>query len=78
MAAEPTPKGAWTIAGLLFLYMLINFADKAVVGLAAVPIMQELELTPSNSGSSDPASFSCSRSRRFWSASSPTAWRRVL
>ena len=50
MTAEPTPKGAWTITGLLFLYMLINFADKAVVGLAAVPIMQELALTPSQFG----------------------------
>jgi MFS family permease len=30
--------------------MLINFADKAVVGLAAVPIMQELELTPRQFG----------------------------
>jgi MFS transporter, ACS family, D-galactonate transporter len=50
MAVEPTPKGAWTITTLLFLYMLINFADKAVVGLAAVPIMQELELTPRQFG----------------------------
>ena len=46
MAAEPTPKAAWTITGLLFFYMLINFADKAVLGLAAVPIMQDLALTP--------------------------------
>jgi len=50
MAAEPTPKGAWKITALLFCYMLINFADKAVVGLAAVPIMQELELTPRQFG----------------------------
>ena len=50
MTAGPTPKGAWTITGLLFLYMLINFADKAVVGLAAVPIMQELALTPRQFG----------------------------
>ena len=50
MTAEPAPKGAWTITGLLVLYMLINFADKAVVGLAAVPIMQELALTPSQFG----------------------------
>ena len=41
-----TPKGAWTMAALLFVYMMINFADKAVVGLAAVPIMRELDLTP--------------------------------
>ncbi|WP_244562197.1 MFS transporter [Bradyrhizobium lablabi] len=35
---------------LLFLFMLINFADKAVIGLAAEPIMKELELTPSQFG----------------------------
>lgn len=45
-----TPAGAWRTASLLFLYMLVNFADKAVVGLAAVPIMQELHLTPSQYG----------------------------
>jgi len=28
-----TPKGAWTVATMLFLYMLVNFADKAVFGL---------------------------------------------
>jgi hypothetical protein len=38
MTAEATPKGAWTITGLLFLYMPVNFADKAVVGLVAVPL----------------------------------------
>jgi MFS transporter, ACS family, D-galactonate transporter len=50
MTAEPTPKGAWTITTLLFCYMLINFADKAVVGLAGVPIMQELDLSPRQFG----------------------------
>ncbi len=46
----PTPKGAWTMASLLFLYMMINFADKAVVGLAAVPIMREMDLSPKQFG----------------------------
>ena len=45
-----TPKGAWTVASMLFLYMMVNFADKAVVGLAAVPIMQELGLSQSEYG----------------------------
>lgn len=45
-----TPKGAWTVATMLFLYMLINFADKAVVGLAAVPIMKEMGLSPKDYG----------------------------
>ncbi|HJU19417.1 MAG TPA: MFS transporter [Stellaceae bacterium] len=50
MSAGRTPKGAWAIVTLLFLFMLINFADKAVIGLAAVPIMQELKLTPKQFG----------------------------
>lgn len=43
-------KNAWLIVGLLFLFMLINFADKAVIGIAAVPIMQELQLSPREFG----------------------------
>jgi MFS transporter, ACS family, D-galactonate transporter len=35
---------------LVFVFMLINFADKAVVGLASVPIMQELELSHTQFG----------------------------
>jgi MFS transporter, ACS family, D-galactonate transporter len=46
MAAQATPKGAWKITFLLFLFMVVNFADKIVVGLAAVPIMTELKLEP--------------------------------
>lgn len=38
-------KGAWGITALVFLFMLINFADKVVVGLAAKPIMEELGLS---------------------------------
>jgi MFS transporter, ACS family, D-galactonate transporter len=44
MTTQPTPKGAWLITFLLFLFMLVNFADKIVVGLAAVPIKAELQL----------------------------------
>ena len=50
MAGEPTPRGAWTITAVLFFFMLINFADKTVVGLAAVPIMTDLNLTPKQFG----------------------------
>jgi MFS transporter, ACS family, D-galactonate transporter len=50
MAAQPTPKGAWGITFLLFLYMLVNFADKIVVGLAGVPIMTDLKLEPEQFG----------------------------
>jgi len=50
MIAQPTPKGAWKITFLLFLFMLVNFADKIVVGLAGVPIMTELQLSPQQFG----------------------------
>jgi MFS family permease len=56
MAAQPmsqqtaTPKGAWKITFLLFLFMLVNFADKIVVGLAGVPIMTDLKLGPEQFG----------------------------
>ena len=32
MTTQPTPKGAWKITFLLFLFMLVNFADKIAVG----------------------------------------------
>ena len=50
MSAQPIPKGAWRIAFLLFLFMLVNFADKIVVGLAGVPIMTDLKLDPEQFG----------------------------
>ena len=50
MTTQPTPKGAWKITFLLFLFMLVNFADKIVVGLAGVPIMTELKLEPEQFG----------------------------
>jgi ACS family D-galactonate transporter-like MFS transporter len=50
-------KGAWGITALLFLFMLINFADKVVVGLAAVPLMRDLNLTPEQFGDIGSAFF---------------------
>ena len=50
MTAQPTPKGAWKITFLLFLFMLVNFADKNVVNLAGVPIKAELNLDPEQFG----------------------------
>ena len=50
MTAQPTPKGAWRMTFLLFLFMLVNFADKIVVGLAGVPIMTEMKLEPQQFG----------------------------
>src|ERR1700749_1766407 len=48
--AGDTPKGAWKITFLLFLFMVVNFADKIVVGLAGVPIATELKLDPQQFG----------------------------
>jgi len=50
VSAKPTPKGAWTVTFLLFLFMVVNFADKIVVGLAGVPIMTDLKLSPEQFG----------------------------
>ena len=50
MKAVRPEKGAWAIVALLFLFMMINFADKAIIGLAGVPIMTELNLTPKQFG----------------------------
>jgi predicted MFS family arabinose efflux permease len=50
MATQATPKGAWKITFLLFLLMVVNFADKIVVGLAGVPIMTELKIEPERFG----------------------------
>jgi MFS transporter, ACS family, D-galactonate transporter len=51
-SADPgaAPREAWLIIALLFLFMAINFADKAVIGIAAVPMMHDLKLTPSRFG----------------------------
>jgi MFS family permease len=51
------PKGAWLIVAMLFLFMFINFADKVVIGLAAVPIMNELQLKPVEFGQVNSAFF---------------------
>jgi len=45
-----TQTGAWLNVALLFFFTLTNFADKAAIGIAAVPMMQELELSPSEFG----------------------------
>jgi ACS family D-galactonate transporter-like MFS transporter len=35
----------WVIVASLFLFMMINFADKAVLGLVALPLMRDMQLT---------------------------------
>ncbi len=44
------PALAWRMVVLLALFTLINFLDKIVLGLVAVPMMAELQLTPSQFG----------------------------
>ncbi|MGW6405086.1 MFS transporter [Streptomyces sp. NPDC055134] len=41
---------AWLIAALIVTFMIINFADKSVLGIAAVPIMAELGISNSTYG----------------------------
>ena len=41
---EPGRMG-WLIVAMMFTFMLLNFASKVVLGLAAVPIMREMHLT---------------------------------
>lgn len=43
-------KRAWIVIILLFLLTVISNADKAVIGFASVPIMEELGLTPAQWG----------------------------
>src|SRR6516225_7363996 len=51
------PLRAWIIVAMMFLFMLINFADKAVIGLAAVPIIKDLHLTNEQFGQVGSAFF---------------------
>jgi MFS transporter, ACS family, D-galactonate transporter len=46
----PMPRGRWLMVALLYLFMLTNFADKAVIGIAGVPIMRDLQLSPRQFG----------------------------
>jgi MFS family permease len=43
-------RSGWPTVALLFLFMALNFADKAVVGLVAVPMMREMGLSASQLG----------------------------
>src|SRR5476651_2609653 len=40
----------WVIVATLFLFMAINFADKAVLGLVALPLMRDMQLTHAQFG----------------------------
>lgn len=44
------PRKAWTIAIWLTIFSAINFLDKVVLGMLAVPIMEDFHLTPTQFG----------------------------
>jgi len=46
MSTRFEARKAWGIAAMLAALQLVNFVDKVVVGLVAVPMMEELQLTP--------------------------------
>jgi len=48
--AQYQPGKAWAVATMLAVMMLTNFLDKVVIGLVAVPLMDELKLTPTEFG----------------------------
>ncbi|WP_432181562.1 MFS transporter [Streptomyces sp. NBC_00063] len=49
-AAMPGRARAWAVTAMLVALMMINFADKSVLGLAAGPLSRELGLTASEYG----------------------------
>lgn len=56
-ADVPGGRRAWVITGMLLLLMMINFADKAVLGLAATEMKAEIGLTESQYGTVSGAFF---------------------
>ena len=61
VSGNPAPRrqsaNAWLHVGLVFLFMLVNYADKAVVGLSSVPIMRDLGLSNTQFGTLGSAFF---------------------
>ncbi|MFF9909170.1 MFS transporter [Streptomyces sp. NPDC013457] len=52
-----TRSRAWTVTGLLVVFMMINFADKSVLGLAADEIRADLSLSATQFGLANSAFF---------------------
>lgn len=48
-APRPSRKG-WLVVAALVLFMVVNWADRSVLGLAAKPMMTDLHLTPAQFG----------------------------
>lgn len=50
MSEHSHAKRGWHIVGLLFVFMMINYADKSVLGFVALPMMRDLQLSPTQFG----------------------------
>ena len=50
-------RSAWTHVALIFSFILINFADKSLIGLSSVPIMREMALSNTQFGTLGSAFF---------------------
>ncbi|QDQ95325.1 MFS transporter [Rhodococcus sp. WB9] len=50
VGASPSRSRAWLVTGLLFAFLLLNFADKAVLGFAGIHIQQDLDISPQQFG----------------------------
>lgn len=48
--APPRPVATWTVTAMAVLFIAVSWADKAVLGLAATPLMRELHLSESAFG----------------------------
>jgi MFS family permease len=47
---DPLPQRAWAVTALVVVFMMLNFADRAVLGFAAVPLMHELAISTTTFG----------------------------
>lgn len=68
MPENKPQKGAYFTVLMLF-FMFVNFGDKAVLGLTAVPMMKELNLTPKEFGLIASNASSLTTTRTYGTAS---------
>lgn len=78
LASGQMNRRAWLITGMLVIFQMINFADKAVLGLVAEPAMRELGLSASEFGFIGSAFFFLFAVSAIWvgflAAKVPTRW----
>ena len=48
--STPTSRRNWGIVLMLLIFSMLNFADKAAIGLASKPIRESMDLTASQYG----------------------------